>query len=117
MKWHEVIIHKNSFRDCVKHLVVENPIILHDNARSHTAAAVSDIVRLWQWEILEHPPYSPDMSPCDYDLLAKVKQLLRGTLHNTRDELIRAIGRLIRNITKMDALMVYDVLQTFGKRC
>ncbi|KAJ4426670.1 hypothetical protein ANN_26468 [Periplaneta americana] len=51
-------------------------------------------------EILEHPPYSPDMSPCDYDLFTKVKEPLRGTRYNTRDELIRAIGRSIRNINK-----------------
>ena len=38
-----------------RHLVVQNPIILHDNARSHTAAAVTDLLRRWQWEILEHP--------------------------------------------------------------
>ncbi|KAJ4450622.1 hypothetical protein ANN_02050 [Periplaneta americana] len=44
-----------------RHLVVQNPIILHDNATSHTAAAVKDLLRRWQWEILEHPPYSPDM--------------------------------------------------------
>ncbi|KAJ4430148.1 hypothetical protein ANN_22358 [Periplaneta americana] len=76
-----------------RHLVVQNPIILHDNARSHTAAAVKDLLRRWHWEILEHPPYSPDMSPCDYDLFAKMKEPLRGTRYNTRDELIRGIGR------------------------
>ena len=36
----------------------------------------------------------------DYDLFAKVKELLRGTRYKTRDELIRAIGRSIRNINK-----------------
>ena len=51
-------------------------------------------------EILEHPPYSPDMSTCDYNLFPKVKEPLRGTLNNTRDELIRAIGRSIRNTKK-----------------
>ena len=61
-----------------RHLVIQNPIILHDNASSGTAAAVTDFLRRWQWEILEHPPYSPDMSPCDYDLFAKVKEPLRG---------------------------------------
>ena len=40
------------------------------------------------------------LSPCDYDLFAKVKKPLRGTRHNTRDELIRAIVRTIRNIYK-----------------
>ncbi|KAJ4427216.1 hypothetical protein ANN_24833 [Periplaneta americana] len=83
-----------------RHLVVQNPIILHDNARSHTTAAVKDLLRRWQWEILEHPQYSPDMSPCDYDLFTKVKEPLRGTRYNTRDELIRSIGRSIRNINK-----------------
>ncbi|KAJ4438703.1 hypothetical protein ANN_14650 [Periplaneta americana] len=83
-----------------RHLGVQNPIILHDNAKSHTAAAVKDLLHHWQWEILEHPPYSPDMSPCDYDLFAKVKEPLRGTRYNARDELIRALGWSIRNINK-----------------
>ena len=38
------------------------------------------------------------MISCYYDLFAKVKEPLRGTRYNTRDELIRAIGRSIRNI-------------------
>ena len=54
------------------HLVVLNPIILHDNARGHTAA-VTDRLRHWQWEILEHPLYSADMSPYNYDLFTEVK--------------------------------------------
>ena len=29
-----------------------------------------------QWEILDHPPYSPNMNPCDYDLFSKVKESL-----------------------------------------
>ena len=33
-------------------------------------------------------------------LFAKVKEPLRGTWYNTRDELIRAIGQAIRNINK-----------------
>ncbi|KAJ4432043.1 hypothetical protein ANN_20657 [Periplaneta americana] len=110
--WHKVIVHNNVFRDCMKHhhlrtalrrkrhLAVQNPIILHDNAKSHTAAAVKDLLRRWQWEVLEHPAYSSDMSPCDYDLFAKVKEPLRGTRCNTRDELICAIEQSIRNINK-----------------
>ena len=40
------------------------------------------------------------MSPCDYDLFAKVKEPPRGTRYNTRDELIHAIGRSVRNLSK-----------------
>ena len=63
-------------------------------------AAVTDLLRRWQWESLKHPLYSPNVSPCDYDLCAKVKEPLRGTRYNTRDELIHAIGWLICNINK-----------------
>ena len=44
-------------------------------------------------EILEHPPYWPDMSPCYYDLFTKVKEPLQGTRYNTRYQRIHAIGR------------------------
>ena len=40
------------------------------------------------------------LNPCDYDLFVKVKEPLRETLYNTKDELIRAIGRSVRNINK-----------------
>ena len=41
------------------HLVVQNPIMFHDNARSHTATAVMDLLHCWKWEILKHPPWPP----------------------------------------------------------
>ena len=40
------------------------------------------------------------LSSCDCDPFAKVKEWLRGTRYNTRNELIRAIGRSTRNINK-----------------
>ena len=40
------------------------------------------------------------LSPCSYDLFAKVKEPLRRIRYSTRDELIRAIGQYKRNITR-----------------
>jgi transposase len=67
------------------------PIILHDNARAHTCNAVTDLIHCWRYEILEHSPYSPDMSLFDYDLFAKIKEPMRGTHYNTR-EIAHAVG-------------------------
>ena len=83
-----------------RQLLIQNPIILHCRARSHTSAAITELLRRFQWDILDHPLYSPDRSPCDYDIIAEVKEPLRGTRYSTRDELIRAIVRSIRNINK-----------------
>ena len=43
------------------------------NATPHKAIYVSDLVRRWRWEVLEHPPYLPDLSPYDYDLIPQVQ--------------------------------------------
>ncbi|KFM60570.1 Mariner Mos1 transposase, partial [Stegodyphus mimosarum] len=56
------------------------PRLLHNNLpiilRCHVANNVTLLLRRWQWKILEHPPCSPDMSPCDFDLFLKLKELL-----------------------------------------
>ncbi|KAJ4442754.1 hypothetical protein ANN_04345 [Periplaneta americana] len=39
--------------------LLDNAIILHDNATAHTAALVQTHLWRWRWEVLEHPPYSP----------------------------------------------------------
>ena len=96
--------------------MVQNPTILRDNVRSHAAAAVMDLLRRWKWEILEHPLHLADMSPSDYDPFAKVKEPMRGTRYNSRDEHIRDIGRSIPNINKNGRLLLYDAFQTLGKR-
>ena len=53
------------------------------------------IRRRWRWEVLEHPPYSPDLSSCDYDLISKFKAPLRGQRFRTRDDIATAVRRLI----------------------
>jgi transposase len=73
----------NSYRVCMADVPVS--IILHDNTRAHTADAVKDLLRHWRGEILQHPPCSPDMSPRDY-LFSTMKEPLRGTRYNTREE-------------------------------
>ena len=46
------------------------PILLHDNARPHKASITVDKLNSLQYEILLHPPYSPDISPIDYELFS-----------------------------------------------
>ena len=70
---------------------LQNVIILHDNSTPHKAICVRDLLRCWRWEVLEHPPYTPDLCPCD--LIPKFKAPLRGHRFRTRDDI--AVRRLI----------------------
>ncbi|KAJ4448356.1 hypothetical protein ANN_10372 [Periplaneta americana] len=63
--------------------LLDNANILHDNATAHTAAIVQTCLWCWRWEVLEHPPYSPDLSPYDFDLIPKLKAPLRGKRFHT----------------------------------
>ncbi|GFY24359.1 histone-lysine N-methyltransferase SETMAR [Trichonephila clavipes] len=66
-------------------------IILQDIARPHKAECVRQLLRRLGWEELEHPPYSPDISPCDFDLIPKIKELIRGRWLTTRENIGNAV--------------------------
>ena len=83
-----------------RHFLRNPPIILHDNARAHTAQAVAALFGRGNWEVLYHPPYSPDLSPCDFDLIPKMKEPLRGIRFRTVPEIRQAVDRSIRTINR-----------------
>ena len=49
-----------------------------------------------------HPPYSPDLAPCDFCLFPKLKENLRGCRHETIEEMKEAVTRVIDTLTKED---------------
>ena len=46
-----------------QNLLNSHSTVLHDGACSHISDHVVNLLRRRNWEILEHSPYSPDMSP------------------------------------------------------
>jgi len=81
-----------------RHFLQNPPIILQDNAQPHAAQAVADLFDRWGWEVLYHPPYSPYLSPCDFDLIPKMKEPLRGIRFRTVPEILQAVDCSIRTI-------------------
>jgi [histone H3]-lysine36 N-dimethyltransferase SETMAR len=49
----------------------------HDNAKPHTAGVVKKKLEQLSWELLPHPPYSPDLAPSDYHLFLSLSNDLR----------------------------------------
>ncbi|GFU37368.1 histone-lysine N-methyltransferase SETMAR [Trichonephila clavipes] len=61
-------------------------LLLHDNARPHSAINTKNLIRSFGWEQIDHPPYSPELSPSDFHLFRYLKEFLGGKRFDTTDE-------------------------------
>ena len=71
-------------------------LFLHDNAPGHRTLATRKKLVYLVFQCLDHPPYSPDLSPSDYHLFPGLKK----QLHFSSDtEVIAAAGDLVGRTT------------------
>ena len=59
-------------------------LLLHDNARPHTARPTIDALEKLKFEVLSHPPYSPDLAPSNFHFFPHLKRT-----HFTSDEEVK----------------------------
>ena len=67
-----------------------------DNARLHTAKKTLELIENFGWEVVTHPPSSPDLVPSDYHLLGPLKNHLRDTKFSDDD----AVKEICRELLK-----------------
>jgi len=51
-------------------------LLLHDNVPAHTSAVATSAAAECGYELLPHPPYSPDLAPSDFCLFPLLKEHL-----------------------------------------
>jgi hypothetical protein len=54
-------------------MLTAGEVLLHDNARPHTAVRTPALIDHFNWELFDHPPYSPDPAQRDYNLFTYLK--------------------------------------------
>ena len=81
---------QRAIRDKRPSLHEAGPILLQDNAAPHRKKSDLQALQSWSWEILPHPPYSPDLSPCDFFLFPRIKEPMRGRRFHTEEEVNEA---------------------------
>ena len=67
----------------------------HDNAPVHNSILVADYLTKMGIKTVPHPPYSPDLAPCDFCLFPKLKEKLRGCHCETIEEMKEAVMKVI----------------------
>ena len=72
-------------------------LLLQDNAPVHTAqVAVAEATKCG-FELLPHPPYSPDLAPSDFYLFPKLKSHIRGRHFESDDDVIKAVESYLKD--------------------
>ena len=66
-----------------------------DNAPVHNSILVTDYLTKMGIKTVPHPPYSPNLSPCDFWLFPK----LRGCYYETIEEMKEAVMKVIDMLT------------------
>jgi hypothetical protein len=70
-----------------------------------------------QIAVLEHPPYSPDLAPCDFFLFLKVKSVLKGTRFASVTEVKKKTTELLRQLTDDELQHGFDQWKIRMQRC
>lgn len=70
----------------------------HDNARPHVAKNVISYLETEGMKTIKHPPYSPDLAPCDFWLFDHLKRHLDDQPNEIALE--RAITEVLNKIPK-----------------
>ena len=67
-------------------LVNRKGVIFHyDNATPHTSLTTRQKLLRLSWEVMLHPPYSPDLAPLDYYLFRSLQNSLNGKSFNDEE--------------------------------
>ena len=57
-------------------------ILQHDNARPHASKITTQKINELEWELVPHPPYSPEIAPPDYHLFRLMDHFFHGKKFN-----------------------------------
>ncbi|CAB3248177.1 unnamed protein product [Arctia plantaginis] len=69
------------------------------------------------FELFDHPPYSPDLSPSDYYLFPKLKANLNGLKLSSKEEVVTNVNEVLYKLHGVACNKAIDSLERRWKRC
>lgn len=105
----------NCLKPTIEELKKQRPIsgvkgikLLHDNAKPHVAIEVKNFLREEDVSVMPHPPYSPDLAPCDFWLFDYIKRNLPD--QPNKNSLFKAVSNIVENIPEKEFKKTFDRL-------
>jgi hypothetical protein len=92
-------------------------VLHHNNAPAHTALAIRECLAKKNIPVLPHPPYSPDLAPCDFYLFLKLKLKSKGHHFGTIENIQKAVTDDLNTLTENDFRYCCDQWKKHWNRC
>jgi len=89
----------------------------HDNAPCDMAISVIEILAKKGIPVVPQPPYSPDLSPCDFLLFPKLKFHLKGRHFRTVENIEKAVTDQFKAIPVSDFQRCYVEWEQSLRKC
>ena len=91
----------------------ESPCFIHfDNAPAHNADSTGQYLQTTHFIRIPHPPYSPDISVCDYYLFGRLKNALQQYNTQTLPEIQQATHAILDAIPEDEWFRVFQEWKT-----
>ena len=91
--------------------------IHHDNAPAQNTLSVKWYLAKNNIPVMEHPPYSPHLAPCDFFLFPKIKSALKGTRFESVDAAKAKATQLLNSLTQDDLQHCFQQWKIRMERC
>lgn len=92
-------------------------LLQHNNAPAHRARIVTQFLENTQTNVIEHPPYSPDLAPSDYWLFNRLKTQMCGEIFATADEICQRVNNVLCTIPAADFRAAMFRLRDRWQKC
>mgnify|MGYP000138528298 CR=1 FL=1 len=91
--------------------------LLHDNAPIHTSMTTNTTINKLKLQLLQHPPYSPDLAPSDFYLFKHLKNFVRGAYFADKEQLISKVNEFFNGQSSAFYTKAFEELERRWRKC
>lgn len=85
--------------------LIKGIVLLEDNARPYVDNTILELLANFRWEVLRHPPYRPDIFPCDFHTFGTLKK----SLSDQRFIYDKEVQDIVKNSVLLQSRSFYTV--------